>query len=153
MSRTLADAPGHCARRQSQFGIYLAWYAGSVDWPSCVACARRRSQLPAADVKRCYGRSRANLPKASYEAGTTADVPPDTFEMMEFEQQYIFGFITGYSVAVSVRAALPAAARWTAGELGRQYGIPLDTLLKEVQFEIDEVMLSARGMLIQSFSL
>ncbi|RQR61349.1 DUF2623 family protein [Burkholderia sp. Bp9125] len=72
-----------------------------------------------------------------YEAGGIADMPPDASEMTEFEEQYIFGFIAGYSVAVSVRTALPAAAGWTAGELGRQYGIPLDTLLKEVQFEID----------------
>lgn len=74
---------------------------------------------------------------AGYRAGLAADDAPSAFEMSPYEQEYVLGFIAGFSEMQSFRHASIPVAGWQAGELGRRYGIPLEVLLARVKFETD----------------
>lgn len=72
-----------------------------------------------------------------YKAGLAADDAPDAFTMSTRNQEWVLGFIQGYSEMQSFRHASIPAAGWQAGELGRRYGIPFDVLVERVQFGVD----------------
>lgn len=66
--------------------------------------------------------------QAGYKAGLNADQPFGAFEMSQFVDDYVLGYVVGYSEIVSFRQALPVAWAWQAGELGRLYRVPLRDL-------------------------
>ncbi|RCJ05638.1 DUF2623 family protein [Cupriavidus necator] len=70
-------------------------------------------------------------------AGNEADVPMDAFEMSQRHDDFIIGYIVGYSEMESFRQARPSVAAMTAGELGYRYNAPFNTLLPHMGFDAE----------------
>lgn len=66
--------------------------------------------------------------QAGYTAGLNSDLPLGAFEMSQYANDYVFGYVVGYSEAESFRQASSMVWAWQAGELGRLYCVPLRNL-------------------------
>lgn len=82
--------------------------------------------------------------QSGYTDGLSADQPLGAFEISQFVDDYVLGYVVGYSEAESFRQASPMAWAWQAGELGRLYLVPLRDLEQFIGPEdSDGSMLSA----------
>ena len=66
--------------------------------------------------------------RAGHQDGINADQPMGDFEMFQYVDDYVLGYVVGYSEMVSFQQASPMAWSWQAGELGRLYRVPLQEL-------------------------
>ncbi|MGF6924281.1 hypothetical protein [Paraburkholderia sp. 40] len=78
-----------------------------------------------------------SLLEIGFETGAEAGEAPDAFTMSRYKPEFVLGFVSGYSTAESVRQANRDVAAVMAADLGLQYGLPLDTLLRELEFRPD----------------
>lgn len=69
--------------------------------------------------------------------GASADEPMEPFEMSMRHDDFIVGYIVGYSEMESFRAASPRVAAISAGALAHRYNIPLKTLLPHLGFDAE----------------
>ncbi|SPA56708.1 DUF2623 family protein [Cupriavidus taiwanensis] len=76
--------------------------------------------------------------EVGFQAGLDADEAPDAFDMSRYKQHYVLGFVVGRSIVESGQRASRMAGAAMAGELGARYSLPLDLLLVELEFSLEQ---------------
>lgn len=68
--------------------------------------------------------------EAGYNMGINADSSLSAFDISTYVLEFQIGYVIGYSFSESVRQASPRACAVIAADLGREYRIPYDHLIK-----------------------
>lgn len=71
---------------------------------------------------------------AGTKAGTNARTPMSSFEMFQYNENFVIGYIAGHSFAESVRMASPTAAAVTVGTLAHEYQQDINVVCQHMGF-------------------